>query len=155
MMLKKINKNILRNFIELKSPFTKLVLIFSMLIMFSCDSSDDKLILINQSNDTIYYSLTNKDSMVYPFYYRNNTLYINKLREILPKKKIKKHTSSKKWEDKINRAKDSTITIYFFSKKMIPLIYKDSMFLKQYYTKRYKLNVKDLEKMNWEVTYEK
>ena len=51
-------------------------------------------------------------------------------------------------------AKDSKVRIYFFKKELVDNLSKDSFLKRQVYSKKYKLTVKDLEKMKWNVTYE-
>lgn len=132
----------------------QLYLIF-ILCLVGCDRGDGKLTLINNSTDTIYFdSPYCGDSILsYPIYIKNgkiDTLYSNM---ILPKQE---HHSivMDSWEYFINtRCKDSTIRVIFFNNTLIKTAGKDSIMKYQLYSKKFKLKVKDLEKLNWEVEY--
>lgn len=124
--------------------------------LLSCDPSDGKLIFVNTSNDTIFYSVAYcSDSVTtYPIIHYNwkgsDTSYSDYL---LPKKEQHIVFLMDRWERMINSCKDSTLTVFFFSKDLIKNAGKDSIMRYQLYTEKKKLKVKELEKLNWRVTY--
>lgn len=128
---------------------------FILFLLYSCDPGDGKLILINNSDNSVYYSveLCEDSIRVFPITYKEgkiDTLFSN----IIEAKEEKQVVAPMdKWEYFINECKDSTLRIFFFSKELIRTAGKDSIMKHQIYSKRERLKVKDLEKLNWRVTY--
>lgn len=120
----------------------------------SCDLQDGKLTLINNTNDTIFYSLSyGIDSITdYPVSQYNGIDNYNASAIILA---LDSHmcASMDPWEVVINKSKDSTLSIFFFEKDLIQFVRKDSLMKYQSYSKMKKLKVIDLQKLNWRVTY--
>lgn len=121
-----------------------------------CDPYDGKLTLVNSSNDTIYYNVAYcTDSILsYPIGQKDgkdDSMFSNIIRP-----KDEQHIPvMDTWEFLINeKCKDSTLRIFFFSKDLIRTTGKDSIMKNQLFSKRERLRVKDLEKLNWKVVYD-
>ena len=134
----------------------KQIFFFStLLFILGCDPHDGKLTLINNSTDTIYYTIAyGRDSILnYPIVEKNGEedfLYSNYLS---PKEEIHIPVMDT-WEYYINeKCKDSTLRVFFFNKDLIKTAGKDSIMKHHLYSKREKLKLKDLEKLKWRITY--
>ncbi|WP_303310715.1 hypothetical protein [Hymenobacter sp. BT730] len=58
------------------------------------------------------------------------------------------------WPDYINHeCKDSLLTIFIFTQAQLAHNTWESLYKKQLYSKKYKLSVQDLERINWQVIY--
>lgn len=134
---------------------------FFIICFTSCDIYDGKLILYNNSNETIYYVVNEFDVgfdsfEYYPLVYKNgklDTLYSN---IILPAEK-QHHVSVgyETWEELMRtQTIDTSINIFFFSEKLIKSVSSDSLLRYQLYTKKMKLKLSDLQKLKWEVKYQ-
>jgi hypothetical protein len=138
-----------KNFIKYSVGF--IILTF----LLGCDPADGKLTLVNSSEDTVYYSVELCEDSIrsFPITYKEgkiDTLFSN----ILLKGEKQGIPVMDTWEETINgKCKDSTLRIFFFSKDLIQSAGEDSIMKHQLYSKRKKLKVKDLEKLNWRVVY--
>lgn len=128
---------------------------FILIFLYSCDPHDGKLTLVNNSDNPIYYSveLCEDSIRAFPITYTEgiiDTLFSN----IILSKEEQSIPIMDTWEYFINKTcKDSTLRIFFFSEELIRTAGKDSIMTYQLYSKKKKLNVKDLEKLNWRVSY--
>jgi hypothetical protein len=126
-----------------------------LLVFTGCDPHDGKLTLVNTTKDTVFYTLSyDNDSfgnspakklagrIIY-----SNSSYIVPLSE-------EHYASMDKWENVVNSSKDSSLKVFFFSSSLIKSTSKDSLLTNQLYSKKMKLKVKDLEKLNWKVVYD-
>ena len=132
------------------------ILIFISIWLTSCDQLDRKLQLFNNSKDTVYF-VENDTNYIYKLPYQINrdsaNLKFHLDRYIRPFSLVPIGVIGN-WEESINNSQDSSIYIFFFSKELIKKNSKDSSIVKkQLYSKKVKLKVKDLEKLNWKVTY--
>ena len=127
----------------------------SCLFMANCDPHDGKLILINTTSDTIYYSVAYcRDSILnYPIFENNGKIDFLYSNYMNPKEEINIPVMGK-WEYFINECRDSSLRIFFFNENLIKTVGKDSIMKYQLYTKFKKLKVMDLEKLKWRVVYQ-
>lgn len=121
----------------------------------SCEQGDAKLILVNNSNDTVFYQTSGEKRFQYsPIQYSKAgnidwryTGYLlphsNQVQSILGQ-----------WESSVNDGEDSSLYIFFFKKDLIYTTPKDSLIKNQKYTATYKYKVQDLQKLNWRVVYQ-
>ena len=126
-----------------------------MLFIVGCDPHDGKLTIANNTDDTIFYSFSyDSDSISsYPIHQKDEKDNYDDSYIVKPKSENHELVMDT-WEYFINtKCKDSTLKIFFFSKKLIRKAGKDSIMRKQLYSKRERLKVKDLEKLNWRVVY--
>lgn len=128
---------------------------FTSTFLYSCDPGDGKLILINNSDNTVYYSveLCEDSIKVFPITYKEDRIDTLFSSMIEPKEEQPVAAAMNKWEYFINKCKDSTLRIFFFSEDLIKTAGKDSILRNQLYSKKEKLKVKDLEKLDWRVIY--
>lgn len=127
-----------------------------LIIVMGCDQYDGKLTLVNNSNDTIYYSLSfdNNSISSFPINQKEGKDNYEEANVILPKSEIHE-TTMDTWEEFINtRFKDSTLLVFFFTDQLIKVAGRDSIMRNQLYSKKVTLKVKDLEKLNWRVIYQ-
>ncbi len=127
-----------------------------ILLFINCDRHDTKLVLSNKTNDTIYFNIMHSDDRLEwsPLVKKNGKIDITMSQFIRPKE-IKSRAIMGKWEYLINdECKDSAIRIYFFKKELVENVPKDSFLSRQAYSKKFKLKVKDLERMKWRVVYD-
>ena len=130
--------------------------IIAILLLISCDRFDTKLSLENKTNDTIYYlEMYSDDRIEWNPLVKKDGKVDTTISQFIKPKEIKSIAVMGTWEEQILRmAKDSNVRIYFFKKELVENLSKDSFLKRQVYSKKYKLTVKDLEKMKWNVTYE-
>ena len=133
------------------------LLLLLIILMLGCDPIDDRLFVINKSNDTIFYSLSTNDSVtINPIRIleSKDTIY-NESCIVLPDS-FSKHglIGTNEWEYFINQdCKDSNLRVFIFEKKMLVGIPWDTIVEKQEYSKKYKFNVEELKKLNWRIEY--
>jgi len=144
----------LSSFYIFKSFVLTLITVLSQRCVYCPSNADDRLVLKNNSRDTIYYSYSFEDKIKYPFQFKNNVFEIISAFRFLPNTDRKCSVYNTSWDKRINESKDSSVCIYFFEKNFFnslnkDSISKDSIFFKQLYTKKYKFKVKDLDKMDW------
>jgi hypothetical protein len=126
-----------------------------MLFIAGCDPHDGKLTIVNTSDDTIFYSFSyNNDSISsYPINQKDGKDNYEDSYIVQPKSENHELVMDT-WENFINKElKDSTLIIFFFSKDLIRTAGKDSIMRNQLYSKRERVKVKDLESLDWRVTY--
>lgn len=126
-----------------------------MLFTSGCDPHDGKLTIVNISDDIIFYSLSYDNDSIssYPINQKNGKDNYEDSYIIQPNSETHEPVMDT-WEYFIDtKCKDSTLRIFFFSKELIETAGKDSIMYHQLFSKRKKLKVKDLEKLNWRVTY--
>ena len=122
-----------------------------LLLLMGCDPQDGKLTLVNNTSDKVYYSISyDSDSISsYPVYMKDSTKNDGYEAFIDPDTVLHLVTMDT-WEYNVNeKCKDSTLRIFFFTNDLIKLAGKDSIMKYQLYSKKEKLKVKDLEKLNW------
>ena len=141
---------------KMKSMKHILLYLAAILVLISCDRGDGKLKIVNNSDDDIYYLDQCNDTITsYPIEYKNDkidSLFSNLLKV---KEEYGLIVVNTKWEYFINnQCNDSTIRIYFFKKELVENVDKETFLKRQVYSKKFKLTVKDLERMNWRVVYD-
>lgn len=126
-----------------------------MLFIVGCDPHDGKLIIVNITNDTIFYSFSYDNDSIssYPINQKEGKDNYGDSYIVQPKSENHEPVMDT-WEYFINeKCKDSTLRVFFFSKDLIKTAGKDSIMKCQLYSKKEKLKVRDLKKSNWRVTY--
>ncbi|WP_396185648.1 hypothetical protein [Flavobacterium sp.] len=114
------------------------------------------MILENKTNDTIFFDMMFSDERIEwnPLVKKDGKID-STISQFMRPKEIKSRAVMGTWEEQIYRmAKDSAIRIYFFKKELVENVSKDTFLKRQAYSKKYKLTVKDLERMKWQVIYE-
>lgn len=132
-----------------------IIIIFLLIFIVGCDPHDGKLTIVNNSEDTIFYgfSYDNDGMSSYPVTKRNGKDIYEESDMVLPNSENHQYVMDK-WEDFINEScKDSTLIIFFFRKELIKTASKDSIIKNQLFSKKEKLKVRDLKKLNWRVPY--
>ncbi|MBL4709505.1 MAG: hypothetical protein JKY48_13805 [Flavobacteriales bacterium] len=136
---------------------TILALILLIIVsLVSCDQFDDKLKIVNNSKDLIYYIKT--DTLVFknnPVKLRNKDTLWDHMRYVKPfEEKSIISLGKNSWESLINKElNDSSIVLYFFSDSLLKTISFDTIRKYQIHSGVKKLKVNDLEKINWKIIY--
>ena len=126
----------------------KVLFLFSLMIFYSCNMFNDKIILINNTEDPIYYQL-HTDTVPYSYakYNIDGRFYL-----LYPNDTVKpsfSRGSKETWAYKINReCIDSALHIFIFSTYQIT----DEMIKNRDYV-RLSFKVKELDSLNWTVVY--
>jgi len=132
------------------------------IILLRCDPIDKRLVLANDSDDLVFYTMSPNDSIRgrSPFFHsykveQGDTVWDESSDLLLAdSSKSVAMIGRNAWEKYINtRCKDSTLRIFVFEKNLITKVPWDSLMSKQLYTKKFAYKVKDLEKLNWRVEY--
>lgn len=140
----------------MKTPISLIVFIsfVNLLFMAGCDPGDTKLVLINNSTDTVYFQVRLCRDTIRKFaIVENNEKVKDSDLNILKINEERHFGVLGKWESVINRCDDSLLRVYFFSKNLVKTAGMDSIIKYQLYSKKKKLSVKDLENLNWRITY--
>ncbi len=128
-----------------------------MACLISCDPIDDRLKIINNTNEEIFFSISKGEL------FNKNPLFISNKDTIWESSNIIYPMSNynhaligpNEWEYFINRdCEDSTLRIFFFRKELIIDYEWDSIVKFQIYSDKKSFKVKELEINNWEVTYD-
>lgn len=121
-----------------------ILLVLIMTLCCSCDLNNQKLSLINNSDNTIYYRLLTDTILNKEFH----------LYKVLPHDTVKPNFvmgGKGAWEYTINTSsKDSSLHIFIFTTEKIT----DGVIKNKKY-RRLDFKVKDLNKIKWKVVYEK
>ncbi len=129
--------------------------IFIALFIAGCDPHDGKLTLVNNTNDTVYYSVAYSSDSIesYPIFEEDGK--VNYLFSNILKPNDEHHIPvMDTWEYFINtKCKDSAIRVFFFRNDLIKSASKNSIMNSQLYSKLEKLMVKDLIKLKWRINY--
>jgi hypothetical protein len=120
----------------------KIIIILTIFITLSCDTSNRKLLLINNCSNILYYRLLT-DTVLF------NELYIFKVLPYASVRPVFTSGGEGAWEYSINNmSKDSTLHIYFFKTDQL----NDSIIKGRFY-KRLDFKVRDLKQLHWVVFY--
>lgn len=131
--------------------------IITTLFVVGCDPHDGKLTIVNNTEDTIFYSFSYDNDSIssYPINQKDGKDNYEDANIIQPKSENHEPIMDT-WEDFINTScKDSALRVFFFSKDLIKTAGKDSIMKYQLSSQKLKLKVKDLEKLNWRIVYKK
>jgi hypothetical protein len=129
-----------------KNKNMKILFYFFLILIFiaGCDPNCEKLLLFNNTKETIYYKLK-FDTSITKDIYVYDVLPYDTVRPNL----VRGFCKEGLWEYKINHeSKDSTLHIFIFTTKNIT---NDIIFKRKF--KRFDLKVKTLDSLKWIVTY--
>lgn len=133
-----------------------LSLIF-ILFLSSCDRFDGKLIIANQTNEIIFFYVSETDSIsgYSPIRVYNNDTILEESDLIQPNSSMRQYLMGNNvWETYINeKCQDSTLRVFFFQEELITKIPWDTIIEKQLYSRKIENSVSELEKLNWKVAY--
>ena len=128
----------------------KCLLLFIITMIVSCDLTDLKLSLVNNTNKAIYFQLS------YDTIITNDKEYLESS-NIFPAESVRPHFArggKGAWEYHISdKSKDSTLHIFFFMSDTVKHYGWDDGISKGKY-KRMDFKVKDLDSLEWTVVYE-
>jgi len=123
-----------------------------------CDPYDNRLTLINNSSEMIFFDISengqfSKEMIIIDSKSRD-TLW-NYMNFIKPNQSLKIPLLGKNsWEDYINNeCKDSTITVFIFNSELLRSSIQQTLIKKQQFTKKYLYKVADLKRLNWVIDY--
>ena len=138
--------------------FKFLVLNIFLISLIGCDFHDDRLMIINESTDTIFVDLTLNQAFIehlpVEFDSLNGNIDLKRGNPALPDSSYKFSFHGRNGvKDFINRCEDSTLTIFIFTKELIMNNSWDSIKSNQLYSKKILLTLDELEKLNWRVIY--
>lgn len=145
--------------------------IFVFLLLFilsSCvfDRIDKRnLIVYNNSNKVIYnfissndsiYNLENYDDFVYKgdyIYTKEGNIKLFGFTRINPKEKLSSNGETTKWDVYFESIDDKKIKLFIIYKDSVDKYGWKEIFKKNIYNKKYLLTIKDLDSLNWTITY--
>jgi|GEM_PF-2503883 len=119
------------------------------------DVFDNKLIIVNKSNQTIFVNLSKTNSFS-SFPVLIDTLKGDTLWEYMSwipaGDSLRNQPPFGGWEDYINkRCEDSTLTVFIFDRKLLKNNSRDTLVKNQLYSKKYSYTVKHLQKLHWRI----
>jgi hypothetical protein len=118
----------------------------------SCDILDGKLEVINNTQDTIYYTYSNNDTISHsPIILEKGKVSLRLSRILLPSKSCHLHTMDT-WEEIIESSPSKSLYIYFYDSRIIRMP-KDTFLIHNPYIKRVKLTLEELKALNWKVKF--
>ena len=131
----------------------KIYLLGIIILFFSCDYVDNRLTISNKSTNTIIF-VTSLDSSLVCWEVQHLEVYLSK--KVLPQKKMTDifPGSTTEWSKYINRSTNEKLNLFIFDMDTIHK-YENwcSIITNKRYVKRYSLTEKELDSMNWIVTY--
>lgn len=143
-----------RTFPSTISKLNILILYLAFFVNSSCDTFDNKLEIINESNDTLFYLVSIADEITYsPVTFKNGRVDYNSSNVILPNKSAHPIVMGK-WIDKVASSPDKKLVVYFFSKD-IAFMKEDSFLKQKHYLKKKELMLDQLYSSKWKVSFEK
>lgn len=127
-----------------------------LIVLHSCldishDTRDIKI--YNKSNSVVYCLDSDSDYFTYP-YINQKKSGIENLNQIKVDSFIIYPENPKNWDEYIKSAKNGKVRLFFISKDSIDKYGWDKVLINNIYTKVYKLDIDDLKKCNWEITYD-
>lgn len=137
----------------------RIIFVFiTLLSLFSCDYSDNRLIFHNLSNDTLFVNYNVKNEIITSFkpnYYRDIRFH-RYWQEgcLLPKEQESLQIINKSWEDFITTIPDGKIRIIIFKKQLLDTTKWDRIVKEQISSKIIERDVEDLKILNWIVEYD-
>lgn len=130
----------------------KIILLLSFILLLSCNSSErGHVIIINDSENIIVCFLSEKDiTEMTGVFDMHSPSEINKndFAGIGPR------TFLGKWKIFFEKCKDKKARLYLISKDSINKYGWDKIYEKGIYNKKYLLTIEDLNKIDWEITYD-
>ena len=135
---------------------TIIFLITIILFTAGCDPHDGKLTIVNNTDDSIFYSFSYDNDSIssYPINQKDGKDNYEDSYIVLPNSENHEPIMGT-WEYFINtKCKDSSLIIFFFSKELLRTAGKDSIMRNQLYSKSERLKVTDLEKLHWRIVYD-
>jgi hypothetical protein len=136
----------------------KTLLIILILIQYSCDRVDKKLIIQNNTNDTVFYLILPQrkiPSIEIPFFYYRDPKGKYIFEDCLLINEEKKcPIINDLWENYINRLPDGKLKIMFFKKQLLDTTKWERIIKEQLFSKLIERDVEDLKITNWVVKYD-
>jgi hypothetical protein len=134
----------------------KLLIFFLGTMLLNCDPVDDKLIVSNASDDTVYFVRTSHDE-VRELYDAGldelgiETSYTNYVKEIAPNtKQVQILTGGgNAWERYIRNSDHGKLHVYTFQIDTLKKYGWKTLTSRAYYPKKMEFSVRDLEQLNW------
>ena len=124
----------------------------------ACDPVQN-LEVMNKSTDTIFFELSKNGRLeIFPIQKKENgdTLWSNMNYAFPNERSTMPLIGTDGWENFINKkCIDSTLSVFFFQKELLKNTSQDSLLSNQLYSKKAEFKVKDLERLNWQIKYEK
>ena len=135
--------------------FLLIIILFCCITFWnSCEQGDSKLIIVNNSNDTVFFITTGERKFQYsPIQYSEDGNIEWRYTNYLVPHSNQVTSILGQWESSVNDGKDSSLYVFFFKKNLIYNTPKDSLIKYQKYTIMYKYKITDLQKLNWRVVY--
>lgn len=129
----------------------KLILIPFLFLIFSCDFTENRFIIIkNDSNNNILCFISKVDiNNITSISDMNAPTEINKseFAFLVP-------ITRGKWEDYIEKCDVNKVRIYIIVRDSIDKYGWKNIYKNNIYNKKYLFTIQDLEKINWEITYD-
>lgn len=122
------------------------------------DTFDTKLIVVNETPETVFVDLSKSKSFEsHPVSIdttKGDTLW-SYMRWIPPMDSLNSQPPLGSWERYINEdCSDSTLTVFIFDRRLLRSTSRNSLIAKQLYSRKYSYKVRDLENLNWRIEYQ-
>lgn len=142
------------------------IFLFLLFVFYSCDKLDTRELLVkNNSNTLIYSILSENDSMNDAgFYYEYKNDFDETKRgdydapfifsEIKKGQIIANHDRPRFWDNYFNRLVDKKARLFIVQKDSVDKYGWKEIFKKNIYNKKYYLTMKELDSLNWTITYD-
>lgn len=140
--------------INMKKIFGLVWIIFFQLLS-SCHYQHQELKIINNSNEVVYYeTYFHKDLDKYDVYNKYQKVYYLDNDLVLNSRDSIRSVNRSAWSYDIETiSKDSTLTVAFFNRDTVRKMGWDKMILLKKY-KKVTYSVKQLDSLNWTITYD-
>jgi hypothetical protein len=124
------------------------------------------LMIFNNSNKLIYNIISPNDSInvlgyYNDFIYKGNNIYLKKgnikmfvFIGINPKEKLPSNDRPNKWDLYFESINDKKMRLFIIEKDSVDKYGWKEIFKKNIYNKKYLLTIKDLNSLNWTITYD-
>jgi len=130
-------------------------LLLSIMLFYGCvlDRIERREVkIINKSKDTIYCLISYTNSIDNRYVKYDNYRLDRRFVDIDSSANV--YDKPRDWDTYISNSDDSKMRLFIISKDSINKYGFEEVVNKNIYTKVYKLDIEDLNKMNWTVTYE-
>jgi hypothetical protein len=132
-------------------------------LLLGCDPLDERLILSNNTSEVVFYMISSSEKLDGKSPFKNSFKVINRdtvwdetSNLILPSSdKIPVVIGRNGWTDFVKDSEDGRLRVFVFEKDLISKISWKGIIADQKFSKKYELTLEELERLNWQIKYEK
>lgn len=134
------------------------IFIFILLVILgtSCDPYDNRLTIVNDSNDTIYFVLSDDLRLKsHPIWISQSDTLWTHTNFIKPFQQVKMAKLGRNgWDKYINEScNDSTIHIFFFQRSILNQKNQNDLVTKQLWSLKKSYKLKEIEELEWKIRF--